>query len=49
LLGEAELQFFDLIALTEHVEIEGAPGARVLGELAHRYRTVSARVVEEPS
>jgi uncharacterized membrane protein YccC len=48
LLGEAELQFFDLIALAEHVEMEGPPGAAVLGELAHRYRSVSMRVLKEP-
>jgi uncharacterized membrane protein YccC len=47
LLGEAELQFFDLIALAEHVELEGAP-ASGLAELAQRYRTISTRVMEEP-
>jgi uncharacterized membrane protein YccC len=47
LLGEAELQFFDLIALAEYVEMEGAP-AETLRALAQRYRTVSTRVMEEP-
>jgi uncharacterized membrane protein YccC len=48
LLGEAELQFFDLIALAEHIDQE-TTSAGALGELAHRYRTIATRVVEEPT
>jgi uncharacterized membrane protein YccC len=47
LLGEAELQFFDLIALAEYVEIGGP--SPVLRQLADRYRAIANRVVEEPT
>jgi uncharacterized membrane protein YccC len=47
LLGEAELQFFDLIAIAEHVELEGP--ASVLAVVADRYRAIATRVLAEPN
>jgi uncharacterized membrane protein YccC len=45
LLGEAEAQFFDLIALAEEIELAGKAESPVLGELAPRYREIAQAVL----